>query len=104
MFLTYNLSLFSGEVTQSVANGNTVANWVMNRPYQTKFAQSLMDISGLSTTTSNPRKCLRSIEILKSNTMVEKIMLVYGRNLSIPFSRILIKASCSTWCQDTQHQ
>ena len=35
-----------------------------------------MATSGLSTTTYNPRKCLRSSEILKSNTMVEKIMLV----------------------------
>ena len=64
-----------GGVTQFAANDNTVAKWVMNRPYQTKFAESLMDISGLSTTTSNPRKCLRSSEILKSNTMVEKIMI-----------------------------
>ena len=64
----------------------------MNRPYQTKFAESLMDISGLSTTTSNPRKCLRSSEILKSNTMVEKIMLVLRTQFINPFQPDLDKS------------
>ena len=63
----------------------------MNRPYQTKFAESLMDISGLSTTTSNPRRCLRSSEILKSNTMVEKIMLVLRTQFINPFQPDLDK-------------
>ena len=48
----------------------------MNRPYQTKFVESLMESSGITTTMSNPRKCLRISEILKSNEMVEKIMVI----------------------------
>ena len=91
-FLYIIVYSFSGGVTQFAANDNTVAKWVMNRPYQTKFAESLMDISGLSTTTSNPRKCLRSSEILKSNTMVEKIMLVLRTQFINPFQPDLDKS------------
>ena len=35
---------------QLAAKENTVAKWVMNRPYQTKFVESLMELSGVCTT------------------------------------------------------
>ena len=61
---------------QFATKESTVTKWVMNRPYQTKFVESLLELSGVCTTMSNPRKCLRSSEILKSNKMVERIMVV----------------------------
>ena len=44
----------------------------MNRPYQTKFAETLFDISGLRSSQST-RKCLRPSEIVKSNRIVEHL-------------------------------
>jgi hypothetical protein len=87
----YHSLCFSGGVTQFAAKENTVAKWVMNRPYQTKFVESLLKLSGMSTTTSNPRKCLRSSEILKSNKMVEKIMVVLRTQFINPFQPDLDK-------------
>ncbi len=48
----------SGGVTQFAAKQETVAKWVMNRAFQSKFVESLKDIAGLSSTMENPRKCL----------------------------------------------
>ena len=50
-----------------------------------------MELSGQSTTMSNPRKCLRSSEILKSNKMVEKIMDVLRSQFINPFQPDLDK-------------
>ena len=63
----------------------------MNRPYQTKFVESLLELSGVCTTMSNPRKCLRSSEILKSNKMVERIMVVLKTQFINPFHADLDK-------------
>jgi hypothetical protein len=46
----------------------------LNRPFQARFAETLIEISGLSTTSSRTRKCVRPSEILKSNKMVENIL------------------------------
>ena len=46
----------------------------MNQPFQSRFVESLIEMTGLSKTTSNPRKCLRPSEVLKSNKIVENIM------------------------------
>jgi hypothetical protein len=100
----YHSLCFSGGVTQFAAKENTVAKWVMNRPYQTKFVESLLKLSGMSTTTSNPRKCLRSSEILKSNKMVEKIMVVLRTQFINPSNLILTRMSCSTWYRGIQLQ
>ena len=51
-----------------------VAKWVMNRPFQAIFAETLVETSGLSKTTSSSRKCLRPSEILKSEKMVKNIL------------------------------
>eukprot|EP00794_Sanderia_malayensis_P020967 gene20967-biopygen15473 len=63
----------AGGVTQFATKENTLAKWVMNRPYQTKFVESLMDIAGIRTTT-DAKKCLRPSEIIKSNKMVENVI------------------------------
>ena len=87
----YDSFFLSGGVTQFAAKENTVAKWVMNRPYQTKFVESLMQISRITTTMSNPRKCLRISEILKSNKMVEKIMFILQTHFINPFQPDLDK-------------
>ena len=51
-----------------------MAKWVLNRPFQARFAETLMEISGLSKTTSSSRKCLRPGEILKSEKMVKNVL------------------------------
>eukprot|EP00794_Sanderia_malayensis_P013273 gene13273-14641_t len=63
----------SGKITQFASKETTVAKWVMNRPFQARFVESLVEISGLTKTTSSSRKCLRPSQILKSNKVVENI-------------------------------
>ena len=55
-----------GGMRQLSTNEAAVAKWVMNRPFQARFAETLMEICGLSKTTSSSRKCLCRSEILKS--------------------------------------
>ena len=55
----------AGGIRQFSTNEEAVAKWVMNRPFQARFAETLMEISGLSKTTSSNRKCLHPSEILK---------------------------------------
>ena len=55
----------AGGICQFSTNEATVAKWVMNRPFQARFAETLMEISGLSKTTSSSRKCLRPSEVRK---------------------------------------
>ena len=64
----------AGGIRQFSTNEAAVAKWVMNRPFQARFAETLMEISGLSKTTSSSRKCLRPSEILKSEKMVKNIL------------------------------
>ena len=52
----------------------TVAKWVMNRPYQSRYTEALGDICAMSKTTTNPRKTLRPTEITKSNSKVTGVM------------------------------
>ena len=56
----------AGRIRQFSTNEAAVAKWVMNSPFQARFAETLMEISGLSKTTLSSRKCLRPSEILKS--------------------------------------
>ena len=78
-------------MTQFAAKENTVTKWVLNRPYQARFAESLIEIAGLTTTSSNPRKCLRPSEILKSNRMVENILKALKTQFINPFNPDLDK-------------
>ena len=64
----------AGGIRQFSTNEAAVAKWVMNRPFQARFAETLMEISGRSKTTSSSRKCLRPSEILKSEKMVKNIL------------------------------
>ena len=64
----------AGGIRQFSTNEAAVAKWVMNPPFQAGFAETLMEISGLSKTTSSSRKCLRPSEILKSEKMVKNIL------------------------------
>ena len=64
----------AGGIRQFSTNAATMAKWVMNRPFEAGFAEALMEISGLSKTTSSSRKCLRRSEILKSEKMIKNIL------------------------------
>ena len=67
----------------------TVAKWVLSRPFQTKSLESLFDICGKSHTMSNPRKCLHVSEIKQSNTMVEKVINAISDHFINPFEKDL---------------
>ena len=56
----------------------------MNRPYQAKYAESLLDISGLPSTHST-RKFLRPSEIFKSNRTVEHLKTTLKSQFINPF-------------------
>ena len=77
---------------QFAAKESTVAKWVLNRPFQARFAESLIEISGLSTTSSNSRKCLRPSEILKSEKMVDNIINVLKTQFLNPFQEDIDKS------------
>lgn len=79
-------------VTYFAANESAVSKWVMNRPFQIRFVESLIDITNLSKTTSNPRKCLRPSEVLKSNKIVENIVEALTTQFINPFSKELDKS------------
>jgi hypothetical protein len=64
----------------------------MNRPFQARFAESLIEISGLSTTSSNSRKCLRPSEVLKSEKMVENIVNALKTQFLNPFQEDIDKS------------
>jgi hypothetical protein len=82
----------AGGISQFAAKESTVAKWVMNRPFQARFAESLIEISGLSTTSSNSRKCLRPGEILKSEKMVEYIVNALKTQFLNPFQENIDKS------------
>ena len=82
----------AGGISQFAAKESTVAKWVMNRPFQAPFAESLIEISGLSTTSSNSQKCLRPSEILKSEKMVENIINALKIQFLNPFQEDIDKS------------
>ena len=75
----------AGGITQFAIKESTIAKWVMNRPFQARFAETLIEISGLSTTSSHSRKCIRPSEIMKSNRMVENILKALQTQFLNPF-------------------
>ena len=82
----------AGEISQFAAKESTVAKWVLNRPSQARFAESLIEINGPSTTSSNSRKCLRSSEILKPEKMVDNIMNALKTQFLNPFEKDIKKS------------
>ena len=86
----------AGGIRQFSTNGAAVAKWVMNRPFQARFAETLMEISGLSKTTSSSRKSLRPTEILKSDKMVKNILDALQYSSSIHSIRTLKNQTCTT--------
>ena len=63
-----------GGVKAFATSESTVAKWVMNWPFQSRFVESLIEMTGLSKMTSNPCKCLHPSEVLKSNKIVKNIV------------------------------
>ena len=83
----------AGGIRQFSTNETAVAKWVMNRPFQARFAETLMEISGLSKTTSSSRKCLRPSEILKSEKMVKNILDALQIQFLNPFHQDIEKSN-----------
>ena len=83
----------AGGIRQFSTNEAAVAKWVMNRPFQTRFAETLIEISGLSKTTSSSRKCLHPSEILKSAKMVKNILDVLQIQFLNPFHQDIEKSN-----------
>ena len=71
----------------------TVAKWVLSRPFQTKLLESLFGICGKSRMMRDPRKCLRVSEIKRSNTMVEKVINVISDHIINPFEKDLVQGN-----------
>ena len=59
--------------------------WVRNRSQQTEFVEGLKEIAGVEKTTQNLRKCLRPSEIIKSDSIVEKISKTMMEQFTRPF-------------------
>ncbi len=68
----------------------------MNRPMQAEHTEGLMDLSGLSRSIMNPRKCLRPSEIIKSEEMVKRVQGIITETLSILFKVIFQKIIFTT--------
>ena len=83
----------AGRIRQFSTNEVAVAKWVMNRPFQARFAETLMEISGLLKTTSSSRKCLRPSEILKSEKMVKNILDALQIQFLNPFHQDIEKSN-----------
>ena len=81
----------TGGINNFAGKPETVAKWVLGRPFQTRFLEALFDICGRPRTMTNPRKCLRSSEIKRSNTMVEKVINVITTQFLNPFDDDLEK-------------
>ena len=86
----------AGGIRQFSTNEAAVAKWVMNRAFQARFAETLIEISGLSKTTSSSRKCLRPNEILESEKMVKNILDALQIQFLNPFHQALKNQTCTT--------
>ena len=70
-------------------NFKTILKSILNRPYQTKFLESLVKMSGSSRTTTNNRKLLCPSEIHKPIVMEENIIKVLENTFLNPFNNEL---------------
>ena len=70
-------------------NFKTILKSILNRPYQTKFLESLVKMSGSSRTTTNNRKLLCPSEIHKPIIMEENIIKVLENTFLNPFNNEL---------------
>ena len=55
----------AGGNTHFTAREETIRKWVLGCPFQTRFAEALIDLTGLTKTRNNPRTCLRPNKIFK---------------------------------------
>ena len=58
----------------------------MSWPFAAQFVNVLRNDTGLDKTTNNPRKCLREVEIKKSEERVQKITYMLENQFINPFS------------------
>ena len=76
----------AGGIKNFATQTNTYEKWVLSRPFAPQFVNSLRNDTGLDKTTNNPRKCLREVQIKKSEERVQKITYVLENQFINPFS------------------
>ena len=73
MKLHRKFSLFIGGIKNFTMKDETYEKWVLTRPFQAKFVDALLNQVNLDSNANNPRKCLRSAEVTKSEKRVRSI-------------------------------
>lgn len=81
----------AGGITQFQTRKGSVLKWILNRPFQTAFVDALKEAAGLEKTSSNPRKCLRPSEIIKSEKIVSNLTTILTDQFLSPFDDTLRK-------------
>eukprot|EP00794_Sanderia_malayensis_P012447 gene12447-13734_t len=81
----------AGGLKQCLNSETAYEKWVLNRPMQAEYTEGLMDLSGLSRSIMNPRKCLRPSEIIKSEEMVKRVQGIITETFVNPFQADLPK-------------
>ena len=78
----------SGGIKNFTTNDATYNKWVMSRPYQAKYVEALLEMTGLGDTNSQ-RKCSRPSEISKSEKRVLKLKDILLNTFINPFDQEL---------------
>ena len=76
----------AGCIKNFATQTNTYEKWVLLRPFAAQFVNGLRNDTGIDKTTNNPRKCLREVEIKKSEERVRKITYILENQFIYQFS------------------
>ena len=76
----------AGDIKNFATQTNTYEKLVLSRPFAAQFVNGLRNDTGLDKATNNPRKCLREVEIKKSEERVQKIAYILENQFINPFS------------------
>ena len=85
------INFISGGLKQCLNSESAYEKWALNRPMQAEYTKGLMDLSGLSRSIMNPRKCLRPSETIKSEEMVKRVQGIITETFVNPFQADLLK-------------
>ena len=76
-------------IIKFTSSPTTVAKWVLNRPYQSKFTEALRDMTDTSKSMMKAKKLLQPSAIQKSNQKVENIVTIISSQFISPFDKQL---------------
>ena len=77
---------FVGGIKNFAHQDATYEKWVLNRPFQARMVDKLQSLAQIDSVDSNPRKCLREKEMVKSEGPVRRIAIVLKDDFLDPFS------------------